>query len=369
MVTSRHVKFALAFVLAFASAFAMQYDFGALMRTNTDPSMMDFEATSGYPANITPFVSCTDGSSQEWTVIQWMRLAATNGVAISILSRGTVKCLASTKQGLATKEGGHPVFTNLLAGVSDDNTPLPLSGGAWAGQILPPASSYPCAGFWTNETERANAISQFRYGCYVVNIKTDTPLTLTVGGTEKSVSASPDKQIFNLSASSEDRGVSVVASSASATVYLGMAENPMIEFFGHTMQHSDRFQSVNGDPTLGFAGLAEEWTMFVFRAKVLPSGSVTNRIDAFVWDRDYFTAFDSSDNAGVFTPKVGPVSSFEREARISASISSMGGMEDKRLERYGTRFYYRWVEDSALSRIRDKDVIEMRKKGVVFPTR
>jgi len=243
------------------------------------------------------------------------------------------------KAARSTTEGG-PELAELCS--HDDTQPLTLSGGTWAENCLPATYAVPGPTF-----------RDWQYGCYCFNLTTDTPLTLNVGGAELYIPAT-NRMIRNIQATTASRSVSIAAESPSATVYFGIAENPLKQFIGG--QSSGVRSSGEEDYSAGGTS-TNEWRMFVFRAEI--SGSDLRYEVRGYTPMSQLSAVESGAQA-----MWQPVSAFEKDARIRVMCASLTRLDGCTVEVWGFRVYRGWLDDAFIETMRDQDAAELTRRGL-----
>ena len=277
------------------------------------------------------------GGNTNFTAIIW----AIGSIPTNVVWRPLVMMDCTYKAARSTTEGG-PGLADLC---SHDNTqPLTLSGGTWAENCLPASYAVP------NPTTFQN----WQYGCFCINLTTDTPLTLNVGGAELYIPAT-NRMIRNILATTASRSVSIAAESPSATVYFGIAENPLKQFIGG--------QSDGGSVSDGMdywkGGIStDEWRMFVFRAEI-SGGDLRYEVRGYT-PMSQLAAVHSGAQA-----MWQPVSAFEKDARIRVMSSSLTGLDGASIEVWGFRVYRGWLDDALIETMRDQDAAELARRGIL----
>lgn len=287
----------------------------------------------------------SDDQASNFTAIVWMKWTPRQNHVASSGFVPFVMFNVSADPARATREGGD--------GLPDLQShryevPLTLSGGTWAETCLPASYDYP-----------DSTLENWKYGCYAVNIETDTALTLNVAGAEKSISASPEKQVFNIMGETASRSVSIAAASSSATVKFGIAVNPLVQFFGA------QFDDMNTNGNAGHAqigGLAsDEWRMVVFRGRIAAGSATCNACG--------YNATTKLQNEQTSTKELWhPRTTFARNARIRVMVASLLGIQYEgkydTFHLYGFRVYRGWFDDATIERMRDLDAAEMTRRGM-----
>lgn len=314
-----------------------------------EPTLQSLKVRAGLNAlsALTGFIESTNVTA--FTAVLWMKVASypagcTDG-GIIINSSFTVSPARSTK------EGG-PGLADLL---NNDYlvTPIPLSAdGTWHATCLP--NSYDCP---------ENLASKWQYGCYCLNLTTDTPLTLTVGGAELYVPAT-NCMIRNIQAVTADRTITIAAERADACINIGIAVNPLIQFIDAGTSSnfsglSNNFDISHGGPT------STEWRMIVMRGKIEGTNAI-GRTDSY----NATTHFDNHET--VTTELAHPRATFAHDSRIRFFCSNFfGGLhnkttgEDVQILFYGDKLIEGWLSDGEIEHLRDIDAYELRRRGVM----
>lgn len=309
-----------------------------------DPTRMCAYSCSNVMDVATAYFS--DDQASNFTAIVWMKWTPRSNYVPSSLMVPFVMSGVSADPARATMEGGD--------GLPDlqshrYETPIALSGGTWGETCLPASYDYP-----------DSTLSAWQYGCYAVNIETDTALTLNVGGAEKSISASPEKQRFNILATSASRSVSISAASSSATVKFAIAENPLVQFFGAQFDDNpDGGGNFYGGANGGL--VSNEWRMVVFRGRIA-AGSAT--CDACGYNATAKLPITHTSTKALWHPRT----TFARNARIRVMVASLQGIQYEgkydTFHLYGFRVYRGWFDDATIERMRDQDAAEMTRRGM-----
>ena len=275
------------------------------------------------------------GGNTNFTAIIW----AISSTPTNTPYRPFIMMDCTYKAARSTTEGG-PELAELCS--HDDTQPLTLSGGTWAENCLPATYAVPGPTF-----------RDWQYGCYCFNLTTDTPLTLDVGGEELYIPAT-NRMIRNIKATTASRSVSIAAESPSATVYFGIAENPLKQFIGgqSTGVHN------SGDADYSSGGTStNEWRMFVFRAEIAGS-DLRYEVRGYT-PLSQLTVVESGAKA-----MWQPVSAFEKDARIRVMCASLTGLDGCSVEVWGFRVYRGWLDDALIETMRDQDAAELARRGL-----
>lgn len=276
------------------------------------------------------------GGNTNFTAIIW----AIGSIPTNTSLRPFVMMDCTYKSARSTTEGG-PELADLCS--HDYKEPLTLSGGTWAEDCLPATYAVP------NPTTFQN----WQYGCYCFNLTTDTPLTLNVGGAELYIPAT-NRMIRNILATTASRSVSIAAESPSATVYFGIAENPLKQFIGGQSDSG----LATGMTDFSAGGIStNEWRMFVFRAEI--SGSDLRYEVRGYTPMSQLTKVESGAQA-----MWQPVSAFEKDARIRVMCASRAGLDGVSIEIWGFRVYRGWLDDALIETMRDQDAAELARRGM-----
>ena len=247
----------------------------------------------------------------------------------------------TTEAARSTKEGGAE-----LPAVRD-YAPITLSaGGTWSMSGLPVVYDLP--------SDFASA-EKWRYGCFCVNVNTQTPLTITVAGTEKQVPASNKKQIFNILGTAADRSVTVSAADPSAPVDFGIGVNPIKQFFGGIIGTEDGFSNWYG------YNVSNSLAMVVLRCKIEPGGTQTTYHGQ--WRTSGGRYVEIGRTCGMWKTRA----TFAKDARIQITYTffAYGLVDDsvyRPVEVYGAKYAPRWMSDAELDRIYDADLEVIRAR-------
>ena len=277
------------------------------------------------------------------TMVAWMRYSSTYSAAIVppfVMASCTAEAARSTRDGGAA-------LTNLVTGTLSDAQTIDVSGGSWAAECLPGAYLVPST----------LASSQWQYGCYCINISTDTPLTLSVADTEIYVPAT-NEMVRNVQGSSDSRWCIVTPESASASVQFGIAEMPLHQFVGAQSDPSSPNTGVSvGESDMG--GLAETWRMFAFRARIEGTNMVV-QMDGYT----HGTRLEKSQCVTQAMLRVR--STFEQDAMFRMSGGAFA-VSNKTFGICMSKMFDGWLDDAQVERIRDLDVAELVRHGATFP--
>lgn len=284
------------------------------------------------------------------TVCGWMRYdAPADANAVIPLA---VVFDVSNVPARATTEGGAALPDLCPTNWWDGDDDLPLAAdGTWAATVLPASYDLP--------PDFADGSSnQWKYGCYVVNVSTDSPLTLTVGGEEMQVPAT-NLLVRNVLAASASRAVSVAASDPAAHVRLGVAENPLVQFVGAQFDGSD----MSGASPVGeeFGGVVTNgWRFVVARARIDGGTNLAVSVCGY-------TRAARLENAGFVSRRLWrPSATFAPDARAMVMTCGLLGSGGAVLG-YGWRAYGCWLGDALVERMRDQDWAELVRRGLVRP--
>lgn len=296
-----------------------------------------------YPLWPEPTRGYASGGETGVTMIAWMKYSSTYAQTI-VPPFVMASCTAEAAR--STRDGGAPL-TNLVAGTISDAQTIDVSGGSWALECLPTGYAVPST----------LADSQWQYGCYCINISTDTPLTLSVADTELFIPVT-NNMVRNVQGSSASRYVIVTPEIASASVQFGIAEMPLHQFVG---AQSDSTDGESG-AVLGateFGGLDETWRMFAFRARIADGKMIVQM--------DGYTPGAHLEKTQCVTQNLFRVrSTFEKDAMFRFSCAGFG-VETVTIGICLQKMFDGWITDEQVERIRDLDVLELARHGAVFP--
>ena len=305
-------------------------------------------ASIGSKLGVKAFTLCTGFVESEgataFTAMVWLRWAPRAGYPADSPFGPFVMCDFTTESARSTSEGG-PSLVN-LSPVSE-NEILPLVNGRWSANCLPQTYDHP------------DSLDHWQYGCYCINITTDTGLTLNVAGEELYIPAT-NGMVRTILATTASRSVSIVAESASANVKFGIAETPLVQFVGAN------FDSViNGrESNLEDCGLARgEWRLVVFRASI-----VGNAMRARVCG---YNAMDRLTNSQDVSQEMWHQrTTIEKNSRFRFMVANAGGLSDGQgnddaFDIYGFKCYRGDLSDRLVETMRDQDVEEMMRRGIM----
>lgn len=286
-----------------------------------------------------------DDGATNFTALVWIKWTPRSNFPADCAMVPFVGSCVSADPARATREGGDAL---------DDlqshryELPLALSGGTWGETCL---TSYDCPSSLSG--------SAWQYGCYCVNVETDSALTLNVGGTEKSIAASADKQIFNIQATSASRAVSISAASSSATVRFGIAENPLVQFCG--AQFTDGNSTQGWDDGQAGGIVPNEWRLIVVRGRI-----AANNVTVSICGYNASSKFVNEDTTQ--TSLWHSRTTFAKNARLRLTVGSLMGIgydgQYDVFTLYGFRVYRGWFDDATIERMRDLDAAEMTRRGM-----
>lgn len=266
----------------------------------------------------------------------------------------------SVDPGLATSEGGDMVEEFTDYGYPHEVLPL-SSSGTWSDNCLPPASDY-----WLPP---ALEDTDWQYGCYTVNIITDTALTLTVGGDERQVPASPNNQVLTFKPGTADRSVAIAAESPDAQVSLAIADCPLRQFFSEYI--CQYIVGMSADDVE--RAISNRWVMICLQAKIEDNGSklITSQK---ALDLDGYSPKDENCHTNTIAqPRADGC--FAKNARIEYLLFAPGGVilpdgeyydggRYMRRSTWGAKFYPTWLSDEMLYHIRDTDAATIIRRGL-----
>lgn len=313
-----------------------------------EPTLMRLDHNEGVSAceAFTAFIE--EGDVSAFTAMCWMRVTRHPWINEINAKMVFVQTCFSVESARSTTEGGAGI-ADLLNDAYMVN-PIPLSaGGTWQASCLP--SGYDCP-----DTLR----DRWGYGCFVINLTTDTPLTLTVGGAELYIPAT-NCMIRNIIAETTDRTVTIAAENENASINFGIGVNPLVQFCGGG--HFSGHTSAGIDNGGGLR--THEWRLVVLRAKI-ENGKAIGLTEA--WNAtDKFELGETS----ISTTLAHPRTTFARDARVRMQVCNMaGGLvsdEGQKIEigLFGGKIFEGWLTDGEIEKIRDIDVNELRRRGVI----
>ena len=270
-----------------------------------------------------------------------------------------VEAMVSTEPALSVSEGGD-YSPDLLGGAywpvdrGGLGATLPLSStGTWSANCLPSSYDMP-ADFAARDN--------WQYGCYTLNVITDSNLTVTVGGEERNIAASNEMQQVAFLCVSADRSITVAAADADADVYLCAGESPLRQF--HSMQF---FQTATSSSFYGAPekSLTNEWRMVVLRGAIVQGGAAVE-LNALTFSAvDPSPIEDSTSTKELWRPRADRC--FARHSRIGFVIASCVGLKDStgkyiRRNIWGAKIFPEWLDDDLILSIHDRDWDEMQRR-------
>lgn len=306
-----------------------------------DPSLMHMHK-DGTRDGINLLTTFVPHDTAEYTCCFWAKIEPWDGATYPMIATQiSVEAARSTSEG----GEGNPALVN--AGCHPDvvdgvptftGTPLALSPtGTWSANCLP--ALYDCPPSLSNT---------WKYGCYTVQVLTDSDLTITVAGAERNASASNGVQTVCFRGVSADRSITVAAASADAEVYLDAGENKLRQFFEANTLGMSQYNTEQ-------VAWSNEWTFVALRARVA-GGNCIQRIQAW-----RLAGYDPCDEACVTQALASVRGTFAKDARIGFTLSALGGLKQTQggdtLQRWtwGAKFYPEWLDDEMLLAIRDQD--------------
>lgn len=293
-----------------------------------------------YPHWVESFHGYASGGETGMTVVAWAKYTTSHA---NLLVPPFVMGSCTAEAARPTREGGAPL-TNLVTGTVSDAQTIDVSSGSWARECLPTGYAVPST----------LAGSQWQYGCYCINVTTDTPLTLSVADTEIYIPAT-NGMVRNVQGSSASRHVIVTPESASASVQFGIAEMPLHQFVGAQSDCAD----LGGEFHTDQGGLDETWRMFAFRARI-DNGKMIVRMDGY-------TPGTRLEKVQCVTQDLFRVrSTFEKDAMFRMNCAGFG-IETITVGMCMAKMFEGWITDEQVERIRDLDVAELVRHGATFP--
>ena len=251
-----------------------------------------------------------------------------------------VSTMFSAESARATREGGPELPA------TREYAPITLSaGGTWSMSGLP-----------QYDVPETLVGGEWDYGCFCVNILTPTPVTLTVAGTEKQVPASNTKQIFNILGSTSSRSVTLSAADPSAAIDFGIGPNPLIRYFGGTVEGEDWAYSMDW------------YTMSISNQLVCTQLGVWIENGEFVWKCKVRRLDGGVD---IVAARIHPESVtnlvISKDARICVTWCGFlnEGYVYPATEVWGVRYAGRLLEDWELDRIFDIELAEIRRRHIM----
>ena len=270
-----------------------------------------------------------------------------------------VQFMFSNVPARATAEGGAELANLTSSNWWDGDADLPLGDdGTWAETCLPASYDLP-----PNST--AAMTDQWGHGCFVVNVSTDSPLTLTVGGEELQVPVT-NRYVRNVQAASASRAVSVAASDPAAHVRFGVAVNPLVQFVGAQFDSNPIDDAASGSMETVFSGsvggvISNGWRFVVGRARI--DGGTHLAVEARGYSRSARFGCVNAARQALWRPSA----AFAKDARARVVLASLSNMTNATVRGYGWRAYGDWIDDALIERMRDQDWAELVRRGLVRP--
>lgn len=284
-----------------------------------------------------------DDSATGLTVCLWIK----TDNSYTYMATPSISAMFSNVPARSTKEGGARL-TNLCHDDYTGSAVVPLVNGRWSDNCLPSTYDYP------------TGLDNWQYGCYVVNVSTDTPLTVNVGGGEVYVPVT-NRFIRNVMAESASRAVSIVAESSSANVHFGIAENPLVQFCDVIFTPIGEIVTDDQPLDITRGGIVNtEYRFVVARAKIVNGNMITD-----------IRGYNDSSRLANFEHKTNALwnvsSTFAKDARIRLCLFAigMGTLKEYDFSIFGMRGYAKWIDDQMIETMRDQDYSEMRRRGIV----
>ena len=287
------------------------------------------------------------GGHDAVTAVAWTRMQAPADEFAAVFKRGVMFGACTVEPARATAEGG-AALPDLLGDAYTGETAVPLN---WAGRkafsnLLP---DYVCP---------PGLAASWQHGCYCINLRTDTPLTLTVGGAEIAVTAATN-MVRNVQAVSSDRSVTIVAGLANKTaqIHFGIAVQPLRQFFGGVLNPQTSGTGMQIDS--GKVVVTNEYTLCAFRARIVDGGAKV------VTDYMQITgAGDISRHAETQTVDTVSRATFAPDARIRLGLVSLAATHDTGADVWGVKGWRGWMSDAMLKRVWEQDKAEMQRRGI-----
>ena len=334
----------IAAIAAFAAVGAAT-QFAPLMRPRMNPRMNYAQCPPRemqYPDWCELFHGYANGGETGATVIAWIKYTY-SGTGTILPPFAMASCTADAAR--PTRAGG-AALTNLVTGTLSDAQEIDVSGGSWALECL-------SAGYAVPELLEN---SQWQYGCYCINISTDTPLTLSVADTELFIPAT-NNMVRNVQGSSASRYVIVTPESASASVKFGIAEMPLHQFVG--AQSAVHAWDIEHPGDQEQSGIAQTWRMFAFRARI-DNGRIIAQMDGY-------TPGAHMEVVDCVTQDMFRVrSTFDKDAMFRISCAGFD-IEHISISSCMHKMFNGWIADEQVERVRDLDVAELVRHGASFP--
>lgn len=316
-----------------------------------DPSAQPLEVSKvGLAAFEMPSAYICEPGATAVTYSAWMRCRDVINVVAGQLAgvMPQVTMMTSYDPARATREGGDDL-TDLLNDLYSVDY-VPLIHGSWSASNI----------LLGRDDLAPETLQNWKYGCYCINYKSDSPFTLYLGGEETYLPASPTNAIRNIIVTSSDRSVAITAESASAHINFGVAHNPLVQFIGLTSDSVDTFGLIHTE----CGGIVtNEWRMCVFRARIA-DGKVASQLD--VWRPNDKCTLTPSKQEDMWHPR----SAFAVNSRVRITLSHMVGLTNPETGDSMTALFWgakgraEWMSDEDLEKWRDADYREIVRRGM-----
>ena len=298
------------------------------------PGRMD-----GGPCGLTlPPAWFADGQTA-MTVAAWCRYEAPPPTAatsayMSLFAHASL----SVGPARATLEGGPPLegFVDLAA--------VPLSaGGTWG-----LADAVP------QDAETQSRVDGPTFAAICVNLDTDGPAPLLVGGSEITV-AGATNLVRNLAVDVPGDPSVSLAALPGARVRLGLAVNPWVEF-----REAANLDAADSYGNKYICSVTNSWALLCVRVAAAASGAVAEA--RWIDDEGETRAASGA------TPGWRPC----RDARLLVVLVTMVGVANsdstpRRCEAWGFKRWDGWLPDADLWRVWELDLAELRRRGLDAP--
>ena len=305
-----------------------------------EPSLQLSHTTTGDNGVLTGYVQGTNVTGV--TMCGWWK-AETDGNFVA----GLLDFIVSVVPARSTFEGGDKLANAMSTDYLLDENTIPLdSSGEWSEACIP-----------TVEVPETLADDEMQYGVFVVNVSTDTALTLNFGGTTYSIPAT-NNWVKNVCPSSSSKVVKITTT-AGAKVHFGFAENPIVHFYGTSWS-----PDANGDFKLAKdGGLTTNEYRFIVSTAELKDNGATLYLRTRGYNRNGQLA-TVAENTVALSPAV---QYFPKNARMQWQNAFVGvGAADHRIKLHAMRMYEEVFDDDFIKTMRDQDWEVMVSRGLTY---
>ena len=275
-----------------------------------------------------------------FTYCAWLKAEPTDD-SLKMVGNVLAQGMVTIDPARATLEGGDGL-TNLLPFDLTNRVPLDAEG-EWSALCLPAVEDPTKGG-----------------GVFCVNIKCDKAVNLSIGDQSLTFAASDKMQIRNVwtsDANAANGRLVAVSTDPGATVYLGVAVNPIVHFYSvQTDANLDNTQ----DMADAGGGVSTNGYRFVVYRGLLDGTNLTLTVDRWV-RAGKLPCARTNQTAATATH-------FARNARFRICYASAchNSWSKLRVRSFGARMYGEWIDDDLLILMRNKDWDEMVSRGIAY---